>query len=65
MTRRTLTLSRETLTELATTDLSAVVAGAGLGQAVSNGAGLAQCAVSIALTGCGTSVNPKCPGAGR
>jgi hypothetical protein len=49
--RKSLTLSRETLTELATADLAGVVGAADL-----------TTLISKALGGCGTSVNPKCPG---
>ena len=51
---RSLSLSRETLTELGTTELAGVV-----------GAGDPTTLISKVLGGCGTSVNPKCPGVDR
>lgn len=57
--KRSLTLHRETLAELATSDLASVV---GAAQAATSP--LTQCVISKALTGCGSSVNPKCPGVG-
>lgn len=55
--KRSLTLHRETLAELATGDLAAIVGAAGIATSP-----LTQCVISKALTGCGSSVNPKCPG---
>ena len=57
--KKTLTLSRETLTELATTDLRGVVAGAG-DQALSGGRPAVQCALSLVVD-CRPSVIPACP----
>ena len=55
--KRSLTLHRETLTELATGDLASVVGAVGVVTQP-----LGQCVVSLALTSCGSSVQPKCPG---
>lgn len=56
--KRTLTLRRETLTELNAVDLAAVAGG----NAQQPPTLPLMCVISLALTSCGSSVNPKCPG---
>jgi hypothetical protein len=57
--KKRLTLSRETLTELATADLRGVVAAAA-GQVISGTRPYAQCALSL-VADCRGSVIPACP----